>query len=108
MRSRDLDTRPALNKWWASKDATLTNLKWESTYSESQKLKASRMRGCLDLCYGNHAIYINYREQFIAVKVDRPVVRDRRNLSLLETEWSADGIERRQTAQGLIYRIPRG
>lgn len=107
MYSRDLDSRPAPNAWWARKDANLLNLKWESTYSERQKLKASQMRGCLELCYGYRDTHINYRERFIAVKIDRPVVRDRSMLSLLEKDWTAQGIERRTTAQGVIYRIPR-
>jgi allophanate hydrolase subunit 1 len=107
MYSRDLDTQPATNRWWANRDANRVNLRWEPTYSEAQRVKASQMRGCLDLVYGNRAIHVNYRERFISIKVDRAVVRDRTNLRLLEADWAREGIERRQTAQGIIYRIPR-
>ena len=51
------------------------------------------------------ADYMN--ERFVAIKVDRAVVRDRGMLRTLESDWAAEGIERRQTAQGIIYRIPR-
>lgn len=107
MHTRDLETRPAPNAWWARKDANLLNLRWEPTYSERQKTQASQMRGCLELCYGYRDTHINYRERFIAIKVDRAVVRDRRMLALLEQEWTQRGVERRTTAQGVIYRIPR-
>ena len=107
MKTRELDTQPASNKWWAKKDANLLNLRWESTYSESQKLKASRVRGCLDLVYGSRGVHINFREKWIAVKVDRPVIRDRKNLIALENDWESQGILRRDTPQGIIYRIPR-
>ena len=107
MHTRDLETRPAPNGWWARKDANLLNLRWEPTYSERQKTQASQMRGCLELCYGYRDTHINYRERFIAIKVDRAVVRDRRMLALLEQEWTQRGVERRTTAQGVIYRIPR-
>jgi len=107
MNTRDLDTQPATNRWWAAKDANRLNLRWEPTYSEQQKIKASRMRGCLDLVYGNRGVHVNFREKWIAVKVDRAIVRDRVNLRLLETDWAQEGIERRDTAQGVIYRIPR-
>jgi len=107
MNTRELDTLPATNKWWARQDANRLNLKWEPTYAESQKLKASRVRGCLDLVYGSKGVHINFREKWIAIKVDRPVIRDRRNLQLLESDWEREGIIRRTTAQGVIYRIPR-
>ena len=107
MYTRDLDTQPATNRWWARRDADLLNLRWEPTYTERQKIKASQMRGCLELCYGYRETHINYRERFIAIKVDRAVVRDRIMLRTLEKEWTDSGVERRTTAQGVIYRIPR-
>ena len=107
MYTRDLDTQPSTNRWWARQDANLLNLRWEPTYSERQKTQASQMRGCLELCYGYRDTHINYRERFIAIKVDRPVVRDRIMLRQLESDWAARGVERRTTAQGVIYRIPR-
>lgn len=107
MQYKYLETESAPNKWYARRDARMTDLKWESTYSEQQKLKASRMRGCLGLVYGHREIHVNYRKGFIAIKVDRPVVRDRKNLALLEADWEREGITSRGTAQAMIYRIPR-
>lgn len=107
MHTKELDTLPATNKWWARQDARMTDLKWQSTYSEQQKLKASRMRGCLDLVYGSRAIHVNFRQRFIAIKVEGAVVRDRKNLELLRQDWAQQGIVGRETAQGVIYRIPR-
>ena len=107
MQNTDIDSRPAPNAWWAKQDANLLNLKWASTYSESQKLRAARLRGCLELIYGHRQTYVNYRERSIAIKVDRAVVRDRRMLADLEPEWAAEGIKTKTSGQGIIYHIPR-
>lgn len=107
MQTKELDTQPAYNGWWAARDARMRSYACESTYSEEQKLKASRVKGALDLVYSAREIHVNYREKFISIKVEKPVVRDRKNLKLLEEDWTQDGITRRDTAQGIIYRIPR-
>ena len=107
MNSKELDTKPASNAWWAARDARMRNIAMSSHYSEHQKLQASRMAGALDLVYTNRDIHVNYRQQFITVKVDGARVKDRRNLDLLEADWAELGIKKRVTDQGVIYRIPR-
>jgi hypothetical protein len=102
-----METGAASNKWWAMQDARMRNYAMGSSYSEAEKNRAERMRLGLELVYYNREIHINYRKNFIAVKIERPEVRDRRSLALLEKDYEMMGVEKRVTAQGVIYRIPR-
>lgn len=107
METRDLDTRTAPCVWYATLDARNASIANSNHYVESQKLQASRMASVLDLVYVNGGIYVNYRQQFITVKVDGARVRDRLNLDLLENNWTDLGIKKQVTDQGVIYRISR-
>jgi hypothetical protein len=57
--------------------------------------------------YSSRAVHLNYRKGFVSVKLDSPRVVDRANLDRMEKEWSAAGIAKVITAQGIIYRIPK-
>lgn len=107
MNSRDLDTQSAPNKWWAAQDARMRNFAMSTKYTESQKIQAERMKLGLDMVYSSpKEIFINYRKRFIAIKIEKPTVRDRQNLKLLEAEYAERGIVKKVTAQGIIYEIP--
>jgi hypothetical protein len=64
------------------------------------------MRLVLEIVYTAKDIYINYRQRFIAVKVDGARVADKTSLSELEAEWALEGITKAVTDQGVVYRIP--
>ena len=108
MQSKDLDTQSAPNKWWAARDARMRNYANSTLFTEAEKIRAERMRGALELCYMHSGVHVNYRGRFIAVKVDGAEVKRRGDLQLLEADWANEGITKRVSAQGVIYRIPRG
>jgi hypothetical protein len=41
----------------------------------------------------------------VSIKVDKPIVRDRKQLREMETYWAEQGITKTQTSTGLLYRI---
>jgi hypothetical protein len=107
MQHKDLDTQAAPVKWFAARDARMKSYAQSTGYTEQAKLRAERMRGALELCYIHNEVHVNYRQRFVAIKVDGAEVRRKRDLALLEADWAKEGIIKRTSAQGVIYRIPR-
>jgi len=88
-------------------NARMRNITMASKYSDAQKVQAERMKLGLEMVYAHKGIYINYRMNFIAVKISNPTVRDRKNLRLLEEEYNERGVTKNVTEQGVIYRIKK-
>lgn len=108
MQQRELETKNAgFYAYAAARDAAQRSYAASTHYSEKQKIAAERMKLALEMMYSARAFHLNYRDRFIAIKLDRPTVRDRKNLAQMETEWAAAGVVKRATAQGIIYRIPK-
>lgn len=78
-----------------------------SHYKPAQKVEAERVKQVMSLVYNYKGIYVNPREKFIAIKLDNPTVKDRKNLKALEAEWTAKGYTKVITDQGITYRIPK-
>jgi hypothetical protein len=104
---REIGNVASTNKWWSSRDASMSSYRASTFYSDAQKLAAERLRLGLNLVYASRAIHVNYRQKFITIKVEHPVVRDRRALALLEQDYERLGYKKRVSAQGVIYRIPK-
>jgi hypothetical protein len=108
MQERELETKNAgYFAYAAARDAAQKSYAASTHYTEKQKIVAERMKLVLEMMYSARAFHINFRDRFVAIKLDRPTVRDRKNLALMETEWAAAGVVKRATAQGIIYRIPK-
>lgn len=107
MQSKDIDTQKSITPWFAARDARMRSIANQSSYSQAQQVAADRMALVLPMVYKNEGVHINYRQRFIAVKVDRAVIRDRKTLKALEEDWTKLGYVKRESAQGIIYRIPK-
>ena len=100
------------DKWFKKQPEKSTpqpvaEIKPKASPSQKQKTAADRMALALELVYWAKGIYINYRENFIAVKIDKAQVKDRKNLQLLEAEYTGLGYKKVVTNQGVTYRIPK-
>ena len=93
--------------WFAARDARMRSFANSTLYTEAEKNRAERMRMGLTLVYGGKEFHIEYRKKFISVKIDKPVVRDRKTLALLESDYNLIGVVKRVTNQGVTYRIPK-
>jgi hypothetical protein len=107
MLASTLDTKEASNAFFAARDARMRNYAMSSTYTDKERLKAERVKLALECVYRVTEVHINYRQKFIAVKLCNAIVRDRASVADLEAFYAQEGIVKRTTAQGTIYRIPR-
>lgn len=108
MEMREIDSKKAgMYSWFAARDASMRSAVNSSLYTEKERTSAERIRMGLMLVYGGKKFYIEYRKTFIAIKIDSPVVYDRKNLAILEDDYAKIGIVKRVSAQGVIYRIPK-
>lgn len=106
MKSRSLDTVEADQKWVAVVDAKRRSYAHQTSYTDSQQALAERTKLGLEMVYAN-TIFLNYRKKFIALKIDKPQIKDKVNLRKLEKQYEDTGIEKVITAQGIIYRIKK-
>jgi len=107
MKAQELDTREATCKWYAARDAAQRSYAASTHYSDSQKIRAERMKLALELAVAAKNIFVTFRQKFITVKLDKPVVRDRKMLRELEADWEQLGIVKLISPQGITYRIPK-
>jgi hypothetical protein len=93
--------------WFAERDARLRSAVNSSLFTDEQKLRAERVKLGLEMVYSADKVYIEFRKKFISIKVNKPNVRDRKGLALLEVCYANEGFEKCKTAQGITYRILR-
>lgn len=91
--------------WFAAKDARFKSAINASRFSDTQKLKAERMKLALELVYSCEEVSITNCKKWIRVKVHKATVRDKKQLSLLENDWTNQGITKVHTNQGVIYHV---
>lgn len=107
MKAMQINNEEAQNKWWAFNDARQRSLTNSTHYTEAQKVRAERMKLGLELVYGGKNFYISYGKKAISVKIDHAVVRDRKMLKALESDYEKEGVVKKVSAQGVVYNIPK-
>ena len=108
MKAQELETKSAgYYAFAAARDASMRAVAMWSHYTDKERVRAERMKLGLEMVYNAKGIHINPRGKFIAVKVDQPQVRDRKNLALLEKDYELLSITKVVTEQGITYRIPK-
>ena len=108
MKAQELESKSAgYYAYAAARDASMRAIAMWSHYTDRERVRAERMKLGLEMVYNAKGVYVNPRGKFIAVKVDRPQVRDRKNLALLEKDYELLGITKVLTEQGVTYRIPK-
>lgn len=107
MKAQELDTKPAgFYAYAAARDARMKAVAMWSHYTEAERTRAERMKLGLEMVYSG-TVYLSPRGKFIAVKVDKAQVRDRKTLALLEGDYEKAGITKAVSPQGVTYRIPK-
>lgn len=91
----------------AAVNAYYRNRELAHTYTPAQQCLAQRALDLLDTAFRYHRYYINYRKQFIAVKLEGQIARTRKLGAEALDILASKGYEVVTTAQGLVVRIPR-
>ena len=92
----------------AAIDAQKRNTNNKSLYSAQQIRDIESAASTLDyVAYFNEKIYVNYRKKFAAIKIDKPRVKSKKAVAMLEEEYLARGWEKVVTPQATIYRAYR-
>jgi len=91
--------------FFAARDASLKSAVNASRFSDSQKLRAERMKLGLELVYSAEQVSITNCKKWIRVKVHKATVKDQKHLRLLESDWALEGITKVYTEQGIIYHV---
>ena len=108
MKAQELESKSAgYFAYAAMRDASMRAIAMWSHYTDKERVRAERIKIGLEMVYNAKGIHINPRSKFIAIKVDQPLVRDRKTLALLEKDYELLAITKVVTEQGVTYRIPK-
>lgn len=91
--------------WFAAKDARQKSLANKTRFSDKQLAKADRVSLALELVYYCERVTVDYCKKWVRIKVHKAQIKDKKSLSLLETDWENQGIVKVLTDQGIIYRV---
>ena len=105
MKALNINTEEATVKWWAARDAHMKSLANATHYSNEDKLRAERMKFALELMYNADNIYIAYGKKGISIKVNKAQVKNADLLNEMEDFWEGEGVVKKVSAQGVIYRF---
>ena len=105
MKTVYLNTEEASNKAWAAQDARQRNLNNKSRYSYKIQTQVERMKMVLSVLYSAQNIFEAYGKKGISIKLDRASVKNRRELEQMEQDWAVQGVTKRVSEQGVIYRL---
>ncbi len=104
MQTKTKQTSAAPCAWWAAQDARMRSIANKSQWPQAVHLTVDKMKVALGELYAGK-IYEAYNKKRVSIKIDRPVVKDRQWLRLLEAEWALKGVTKTVTPQGILYRV---
>mgnify|MGYP003344739910 CR=1 FL=1 len=105
MKAVNINTEEASVKWWAARDAHMKSLANATHYSDDDKLRAERMKYLLELAYSAEGVYIAYGKKGISIKLNKARVKNETMLKAAEQIWDEEGVTKKVSAQGVIYRF---
>ncbi len=107
MKATFINTEEAPNKWWAWQDAKMRSIANASHFTETQKIRAQRMRYALELAYNGRFFDPKLGKRGITIKIESARIRDKKVLKELEAGYELEGIQKKVSLQGVNYYIPK-
>jgi len=103
-----IDTKESPVPYWAILDRRVRNSANKSLYTTKQITRAIRLQDALRGFY-NGTFYDepSYGTTGISVKVGNPHVTDKRGLKAYEDLLTQEGITKKVSGQGVLYRIKK-
>ena len=111
MSYEDVEERSALHPLVCKLDAKRRDAKNISRYTLEQIEQARKLEEDVREAYFRSRVFVNYRERFIAVKVEAPQYADKVSLAVRKLDEACEeaGIQRASLAKGtIVYRILQG
>jgi hypothetical protein len=93
--------------WQARQDAEQKSQRNAAGFTATQKSLAETTGELIQQAYEYKALYTNFRQKFISLKVAQPRPRNRDAVLSLDRLFSDRGYAKVLTPQGIIFRIPR-
>lgn len=92
-------------------DAEEQHTKYWPTFTSTKQDHANKLKQLAVAAYFRSKVYLNARDQFIVVKVDRPSLKDKLSndaaFNSLNAFVIAAGVEVVATKNNLLFRIPK-
>lgn len=109
MKTVQLDTPASSVPFWAVMDRRARNVANKTLYTQKQITRAIRLLDALPSLYkGTFYDEPSYGTTGITVKVGKPCqVRNNKELKAYEAMLEAEGITKKETEQGILYRIKK-
>lgn len=103
------DDRSKLPAYFCISQIKERDARYKENFSPAQVCLAEEVLALAKEAFFRSRVYMNYRDKFIAVKIDRPTMADRISSEAisLHSFCTDAGIEAVNTASALIYRIKR-
>jgi hypothetical protein len=102
-----IDAKPSATPWFVHQDVKRLNDQWGPTYTPKQRTEAQKALDLLHTAYHYKGAYINYRKNFIAIKIDRPIKRNKLYAVTADSYFADKGYSKVVSPQGFVIRIPR-
>ena len=103
MQTTVLNTEEAQNKRFAAYDAHKKNAMYKQQHTQATRDKLVRMQLALELVYNSKAVYLVYSKTKVSIKLHNTIVKNKKQLKLLEADWEAQNITKRVSKQGVLY-----
>lgn len=107
MKTLEIESKKSMFPVFAATRARIQNNNNRSTYSQKERDVAQTAFDLLDEVYAYENMYINYRKTFISIKIDSPLVRDRKLLREIESVLEERHVVKVKSPQGVLYRMGR-
>jgi hypothetical protein len=103
----NLDTQEAPNAYVAARDCARRSRMMSEQYTSAQRSEALVAVDTLSMAFNWDAVYTNFRQKFIAIKVVGQRTRDKAYAKLVDKIFTEKGYTKAVTAQGTVYRIAK-
>ncbi len=106
MNITEMDTKPSTTPWLVAAQVEKRNNENASRYTAKDRSTARTLIDVIEDAYSTKGVFLNFRKKFIAIKVNKPVVRHRSAVKILHEIFDSRGYSKAISAQGFVIRIP--
>ena len=102
-----LDNTEAPSPYWAAMDRQRRNTNNKSLYSTAEITRAIRLQDALRGFYSGTFYEPSWGVYGVSVKIGDPLIKERKALREYEAHLAEEGIIKKTTQQGVLYRIKK-